>query len=49
VDKIRHVWLRDGRLPVYGTVVTIDPDGRVHLKKGRWKADIPASLQWCDG
>jgi protein-L-isoaspartate O-methyltransferase len=41
-DEIRHAWLTDGKLPVYGAVVTIDPDGSVHLKKGRWTAGIPA-------
>lgn len=42
VDEIRHAWLTDGKLPVYGAVLTIDPDGSVHLKKGRWTADVPA-------
>lgn len=41
-DDIRHAWLTDGKLPAYGALVTIDPDGSVHLRKGRWKASIPA-------
>ena len=42
-DQIRHTWLTDGNLPAYGAAVTITPDGAIHLKKGRWKATIPAS------
>ena len=40
-DAIRHTWLTDGKLPAYGALVRIDPDGSVHLKKGHWTADIP--------
>lgn len=43
VDEIRHAWLRDGGLPVYGAAVTITPDGGVKLDKGRWHAEIPAA------
>jgi protein-L-isoaspartate O-methyltransferase len=43
VDDIRHAWLRDGKLPAYGASVTINPDGSVHLKRGRWQATIPAA------
>lgn len=42
IDRIRHQWLTDGKLPAYGALVRIDPDGGVHLRKGRWTADIPA-------
>ena len=42
VDEIRHAWLAEGRMPVYGAVVRIDPDGGVHLRKGGWSAEIPA-------
>jgi hypothetical protein len=34
--------LRDRSLPGYGAKVTITPDGGIHLKRGRWRADIPA-------
>ena len=44
VDDIRHTWLRDGNLPAYGAIVTISPDGSVHLAKGRWQAHIPANV-----
>jgi hypothetical protein len=41
-DEIRHAWLTDGTLPVYGAAVTISPDGSIRLVKGRWQAEIPA-------
>jgi protein-L-isoaspartate O-methyltransferase len=41
LDDIRHAWLRDGSLPVYGTRVTITPGGTILLKRGRWQAAIP--------
>jgi protein-L-isoaspartate O-methyltransferase len=40
LDNIRHSWLRDGSLPVYGAKVIITPDGRIHLKRGGWQATI---------
>ncbi len=40
LDGIRHTWLRDGSLPVYGAEVTITPEGAIHLKRGRWQATI---------
>ena len=43
LDDTRHAWLRDGSLPAYGAKVTITPDGSIHLKRGRWQAEIPAS------
>lgn len=43
-DGIRESWLRNGNLPAYGAAVTIDPDGAVHLRKGRWRADILPSV-----
>jgi hypothetical protein len=42
-DDIRHAWLTDGTLPVYGAAITISPDGGIRLVKGRWQAEIPAS------
>jgi protein-L-isoaspartate O-methyltransferase len=42
LDDLRQTWLRDGSLPAYGAKVTITPDGGIHLKRGRWRADIPA-------
>lgn len=42
-DDIRHAWLTDGRLPAYGAIATITPDGRIHLRKGSWQAEIPAA------
>jgi protein-L-isoaspartate O-methyltransferase len=41
LDDIRHDWLSDGSLPVYGADVTIDPDGTLHLTHGPWKATMP--------
>ena len=40
LDDLRHRWLRDGSLPVYGATVTITPDGVCHLQRGRWRATI---------
>ena len=40
LDDLRHSWLQDGSLPVYGATVTITPDGVCHLKRGRWRATI---------
>lgn len=40
LDDIRHRWLRDGSLPVYGATVTITPDGVCDLKRGRWRATV---------
>lgn len=40
LDAIRHTWLRDGSLPVYGAKATITPDGVIHLLRGRWSATI---------
>ena len=42
-DDIRHAWLTDGRLPAYGAIATITPDGRIHLRKGSWQAEIHAA------
>jgi hypothetical protein len=41
LDRIRHDWLRDGYLPVYGAQARIDSDGTCHLQLGPWKATIP--------
>ncbi len=40
LDKIRHRWLVQGSLPVYGADLTISPDGAIHLTRGNWQADI---------
>lgn len=42
LDDIRHTWLREGSLPVYGADVAITPDGAIHLRRGRWQATIAA-------
>ncbi|MFH8470208.1 protein-L-isoaspartate O-methyltransferase [Streptomyces sp. NPDC017991] len=43
LDAIRHDWLSDGSLPVYGATVTIDPDATLHLTRGTWRTTIPAA------
>ena len=43
LDGLRADWLRDGSLPAYGATVTINPDGSLHFRRGRWTADIPAN------
>jgi protein-L-isoaspartate O-methyltransferase len=40
LDELRRDWLRDGSLPAYGAKVTINPDGSMHLTRGRWNAEI---------
>lgn len=40
LDRVRHQWLADGSLPLYGAWVTISPDGTIRLERGRWKAVI---------
>jgi protein-L-isoaspartate O-methyltransferase len=40
LDDLRHQWLADGQLPVYGATAGIDPEGRIHLRRGAWTADI---------
>jgi hypothetical protein len=42
-DEIRHAWLTDGTLPVYGAAVAISLDGGIRLVKGRWQAEILAT------
>ncbi|MQA96007.1 MAG: methyltransferase domain-containing protein [Streptosporangiales bacterium] len=42
LDDLRHTWLRDGSLPVYGARVRITPDGAIHLRRGRWQATLSA-------
>ena len=42
LDDLRRDWLRDGSLPAYGARVTVDPDGGLHFRRGRWTADLPA-------
>jgi len=40
LDGFRHRWLTDGSLPLYGARATVDPDGTVHLTRGRWRQTI---------
>ncbi|MFF5265188.1 methyltransferase domain-containing protein [Actinomadura viridis] len=40
LEDIRARWLRDGSLPIYGARAVIDPDGTIHLQRGRWSATI---------
>jgi protein-L-isoaspartate O-methyltransferase len=40
LDDIRLTWLSDGSLPLYGARVQVDPDGTIHLRRGRWEATI---------
>ncbi|MGH3382770.1 MAG: protein-L-isoaspartate O-methyltransferase family protein [Actinoallomurus sp.] len=40
LEDIRLAWLTDGSLPLYGAWVRIDPDGTIHLRRGRWEATI---------
>lgn len=40
LDAIRLTWLTDGSLPLHGAWVRIDPDGTIHLRRGRWAATI---------
>ncbi|GIH72767.1 methyltransferase domain-containing protein [Sphaerimonospora thailandensis] len=39
-DAIRDYWLQNGSLPLYGAAVRVDPDGVIHLRRGRWQATI---------
>ncbi|PRY00602.1 protein-L-isoaspartate(D-aspartate) O-methyltransferase (PCMT) [Allonocardiopsis opalescens] len=41
LDGIRHDWVADGYLQVYGATVRIDPDGTAHFARGRWRATLP--------
>jgi protein-L-isoaspartate O-methyltransferase len=43
LDSLRRHWLRHGSLPVYGSEVTIAPDGAITFARGRWTATIPAT------
>jgi protein-L-isoaspartate O-methyltransferase len=43
LDDLRRDWLRDGSLPAYGARVTVDPNGSLHFRRGRWTTDLPAS------
>jgi protein-L-isoaspartate O-methyltransferase len=40
LDDIRHRWLTDGSLPLYGARVRVDPDGVIHLRRGKWQHTI---------
>jgi hypothetical protein len=44
LDGIRHDWLSDGSLPVYGASVVIDHDGVLHLSRRGWTATIPPAV-----
>lgn len=41
LDQIRHDWLTDGYLQLYGARARIEPDGTCHLTRGTWHATIP--------
>ncbi|GAA2463156.1 protein-L-isoaspartate(D-aspartate) O-methyltransferase [Streptomyces macrosporus] len=41
LEKVRNRLNLEGALPVYGATVRIDPDGTVHLHRGRWSAVVP--------
>lgn len=40
LDEIRHQWLVEGSLPVYGARVFIPPSGVILLARGKWKGRI---------
>jgi protein-L-isoaspartate O-methyltransferase len=40
LEDIRHAWLCDGSLPLYGARVRIDDAGAIHLRRGSWQHTI---------
>jgi protein-L-isoaspartate O-methyltransferase len=40
LERIRHRLNREGTLPVYGAHTRIDPDGTLHLTRGKWSAVV---------
>lgn len=40
LDGIRHDWVSDGSLPVYGAAVTVTPDGRTRLFRRGWDVTV---------
>jgi protein-L-isoaspartate O-methyltransferase len=40
LDDVRHTWLCEGSLPLYGAKVRIGPDGAIHLRRGSWQATV---------
>ncbi|MEU4234836.1 HAD family hydrolase [Nonomuraea sp. NPDC026600] len=40
LDEVRDMWLRHGRLPLYGAQALIHPDGSIRLRRGTWSATI---------
>lgn len=40
LDQIRHQWLVDGSLPLYGAHVFIQPSGQILLARGNWRGRI---------
>jgi protein-L-isoaspartate O-methyltransferase len=42
LDDVRAQWLSEGQLPVYGATVRIEPDGVIHLRRGRWQHTVNA-------
>lgn len=40
LDEVRDHWIRYGELPFRGARVLIEPDGVIHLRRGRWTATI---------
>jgi protein-L-isoaspartate O-methyltransferase len=39
-DEVRDDWLDQGYFQLYGARVRIEPDGVIHLRRGRWEATI---------
>ncbi|MEV5569307.1 methyltransferase domain-containing protein [Spirillospora sp. NPDC052269] len=40
LDDLRHRWLLDGELPLYGARAWISSTGTIHLARGSWRARI---------
>ncbi|RBQ13848.1 protein-L-isoaspartate(D-aspartate) O-methyltransferase [Spongiactinospora rosea] len=40
LDQVRDHWIRDGELPFLGARATINPEGAITLRRGRWTATI---------
>ncbi|MFC4912602.1 methyltransferase domain-containing protein [Actinomadura gamaensis] len=45
LDDLRHRWLMEGSLPLYGARAWISASGTVHLARGSWRARIEGSSQ----
>ncbi|WP_026415499.1 methyltransferase domain-containing protein [Actinomadura oligospora] len=42
LDDLRHRWLLDGELPLFGARAWISSSGTIHLARGSWRARISA-------